>query len=247
MNNTSLEDVKEIVRIHFCNAKEFYEHLKLLEVINDYQAFFTLNENGLFYNQMDPAHISAIFMKFKGIYESIKECKFGIYLGDFTRIISNEDLKNSKLTLEIDIANKRVRILINTINLEGELIDFDEENNIPEPKLIFDVEAEIDLRNLLNAIKSFDYIKISIENDKLFIEGRNEIVKKKTFIPSKFNNFKNGTLAYYNTCYLKNFLKKVVKLKNIAKLRFSNNKPLNISLETKIARIDYYLASRVEE
>jgi len=37
MNNTSLEDVKEIVRIHFFNAKEFYEYLKLLEVINDYQ------------------------------------------------------------------------------------------------------------------------------------------------------------------------------------------------------------------
>ena len=243
MNDTSLKDVKELIRIHFCNAKEFYEHLKLLEVIDDYRAFFTLNENGLSYSQMDPAHISALFIKFKGIHENIKECKFGIYLRDFTRIISNKDLKNSKLTFEI--ANKKVRILTNTMDVEGELTDFDEGCNIPQ--MNFDIEAEIDLKNLLNAIKGFEIVKIFIENGRLFIDGRNEMVKKKTFIPSKFNNFKNGTSAIYNPYCFERFLKRAVKLKNIAKLRFSNNKPLNVSLETKMARIDYYLAPRVEE
>ncbi|MFH7859409.1 MAG: hypothetical protein QXR03_00200 [Candidatus Aenigmatarchaeota archaeon] len=236
----------KILKIYFNNTKDFFEHLKLLEVVDDY-AGFILNSNGLQYCQMDPSHVFLISAKFKAKIEKCEEeCKFAIDLRDFIRIVSNEDLKNAKnLTLEVDLTNKKARIFTDIISIEGEILD--EVNDALEPKMFFDVEAEIDLKYLLNAIKGFETIKISVENDRLYIDGRNEIVKKKTFIPSKMLTFRNGTLAYYNANYLEKFLKKAIKLKNFAKLSFSHNKPLCIEFETKIAKINYYLAPKVEE
>ncbi|MEM3406857.1 MAG: hypothetical protein QXY18_00190 [Nitrososphaerota archaeon] len=236
----------KILKIYFNNAKDFFEILRLLEVIDDYAGFIIDNE-GLKYCQMDPSHVSLISAKFKSKIEKCEEeCKFAIDLRDFIRIVSNEDLKNAKnLTLEVDLTNKKARIFTDIISIEGEILD--EVNDALEPKMFFDVEAEIDLKYLLNAIKGFETIKISVENDRLYIDGRNEIVKKKTFIPSKMLTFRNGTLAYYNANYLEKFLKKAIKLKNFAKLSFSHNKPLCIEFETKIAKINYYLAPKVEE
>ncbi|MEM7818358.1 MAG: hypothetical protein QXP52_02645 [Candidatus Aenigmatarchaeota archaeon] len=237
----------KILKIYFDNAKDFFEILRLLEVIDDY-AGFTLNSNGLQYCQIDASHVSLISANFKAKYESIEECKFTIDLRDFTKGVSNEELrnmKNSSLELEIDLTNKKARIFTDIINIEGEILD-EEVNDALEPKMVFDVEGEVDLKYLLNAIKGFETIKISVESDRLYVDARNEMVKKKSFIPSKLITFRNGTLAYYNVHYIEKFLKKAVRLTKTAKLSFSHNKPLCITFETKIAKISYWLAPKVE-
>jgi len=237
------------IRIYFNNGKEFIEHLKLLQVIDD-EAWFNLSKDSLQYGQLDPSHISAIFMKFKTLdIENFKECKFGIYLDEFLRIVSIEDLKQMKdLIFEIDLTNKKVRILTNTINIEGEALEeYNEYNDFPEPKAILDAEAEIDLANLLNAIKGFETVKLILEIDRLIIEARKETISKKSIISAKIISGKNETTSIYNANFLSNFLKKAIKLKKIANLRFSNKMPLNIKFETSIAEISYWLAPRVEE
>lgn len=87
--------------------------------------------------------------------------------------------------------------IFSAINIEGEILN-EEFKEIPKPKIGFNAKFEIDLKNLLNAIKGFEFEKLSIENDRLYVDARNEMVKKK-----------------------------VTKL-------------------TKIAKISYYLAPRVE-
>jgi uncharacterized Zn finger protein (UPF0148 family) len=240
------------IRIHFNNGKEFIEHLKLLKTIND-DAWFKITNEGFQYGQLDPSKISAIFMKFKAEIENFKECKFSIWLDDFIKIISNEDLRqmnNKELTFEIDLENRKARILSSTINIEGDITLEDEYNeyaDIPEPKAILNAEAEIDLANLLNSIKGFDTAKIILEKgERLFIEARKESMKKKTFIPSKVISGGNEE-SIYAVDFLNNFLKRAIKLKKIAKIRFSNKMPLNIKFETSIAEISYWLAPRVEE
>ena len=248
------KEENEIIRIHFKNAKEFIEHLKLLQTIDD-EAWFKVTNEGLQYSQLDPSKISALFMKFKGEIENIKECKFSIYLRDFLAIISNEDLKqmnNKDLTFEIDIVNKKARIL-SIINIEGESLfeeEYNEYSDFPEPKAILDAEAEVNLANLLNAIKGFETVRLILEIDKedrLIAEARKETISKKSIINAKIINGKNETTSIYDVNFLSNFLKKVIKLKKIANLRFSNKMPLNIKFETSIAEISYWLAPRVEE
>jgi hypothetical protein len=240
------------IRIHFNNGKEFIEHLKLLKTIND-DAWFKITNEGFQYGQLDPSKISAIFMKFKGEIDNFKECKFSIYLDDFIKIISNEDLKqmnNKELTFEIDLENRKARILSSTINIEGDITIEDEYNeyeDFQEPKAILNAEAEVDLANLLNSIKGFDTAKIILEKgERLFIEARKESMKKKTFIPSKVISGGNEE-SIYAVNFLSNFLKRAIKLKKIAKIGFSNKMPLNIKFETSIAEISYWLAPRVEE
>jgi len=240
------------IRIYFTNGKEFIEHLKLLKTIND-DAWFKITNEGFQYGQLDPSKISAIFIKFKAEIENFKECKFSIWLDDFIKIISNEDLKqrnNKELTFVIDLENRKARILSSTINIEGDITIEDEYNeyaDIPKPKAILNAEAEVDLANLLNAIKGFDTAKIILEKgERLFIEARKESMKKKTFIPSKIAKGGNEE-SIYDVNFLGNFLKRAIKLKRIAKLRFSNKMPLNIKFETSIAEISYWLAPRVEE
>jgi hypothetical protein len=224
----------------------------LLRVIDD-DAWFKITNEGLQYNEMDASRISALFMKFKGEIENFKECKFSIYLNDFIKIISNEDLKqmsNKELTFEVDLANKKARILSSTINIEGDITleeEYNEYSDFPEPKAILNAEAEVDLANLLNAIKGFETAKIILEKgERLFIEARKESMKKKTFIPSKIAKGGNEE-SVYAVNFLSNFLKRAIKLKKPAKLRFSNKMPLNINFETPIAEISYWLAPRVEE
>jgi hypothetical protein len=245
---------KGIIRIYFANGREYIEHLKLLKTIND-DAWFILSRDSLQYGQLDPSHISAIFVKFfKAEIENFKECKFGIYLDDFIKIISNEDLRqmnNKELTFEVDLENKKARILTDVINIEGDILEeegYNEYTDIPEPKIVASAKVEVDLANLLNAIKGgFDVVKLILEKgERLFVETRKESMKKRTFIPSKVISGGNES-SIYNEYYLENFLKRAVKLKKTAKLEFSNKMPLKISLETKIATIDYYLAPRVEE
>jgi hypothetical protein len=243
---------KGIIRIYFANGREYIEHLKLLKTIND-DAWFILSRDSLQYGQLDPSHISAIFVKFfKAEIENFKECKFGIYLDDFIKIISNEDLKqmnNKDLTFEVDLENKKARIL-SSIDIEGDITleeEYNEYSDFPEPKAILNAEAEVDLVNLLNAIKGFDTAKIILEKgERLFIEARKESIKKKTFIPSKIAKGGNEE-SIYDMNFLSNFLKGAIRLKKIAKLRFSNKMPLNIKFETSIAEISYWLAPRVEE
>jgi hypothetical protein len=240
------------IRIYFTNGKEFIEHLKLLKTIND-DAWFKITNEGFQYGQLDPSKISAIFMKFKAEIENFKECKFSIYLDDFIKIISNEDLKqmnNKELTFEIDLENRKARILSSTINIEGDITledEYNEYEDFQEPKAILNAEAEIDLNSLLNAIKGFDTAKIILEKgERLFIEARKESMKKKTFIPSKIIAGGNEE-SIYAVDFLSNFLKRAIKLKKIAKIGFSNKMPLNIKFETSIAEISYWLAPRVEE
>jgi hypothetical protein len=239
------------IRIHFDNGKEFIGHLRLLRVIDD-DAWFKITNEGLEYSEMDASRISALFMKFKGEIENFKECKFSIYLNDFIKIISNEDLKqmnNKDLTFEVDLENKKARIL-SSIDIEGDITleeEYNEYSDFPEPKAILNAEAEVDLVNLLNAIKGFDTAKIILEKgERLFIEARKESIKKKTFIPSKIAKGGNEE-SIYDMNFLSNFLKGAIRLKKIAKLRFSNKMPLNIKFETSIAEISYWLAPRVEE
>jgi len=243
---------KGIMRIYFSNGKEFIEHLRLLKTIND-DAWFKITNEGFQYGQLDPSKISAIFMKFKAEIENFKECKFGIYLDDFIKIINNEDLKqmnNKELTFEVDLENRKARILSSTINIEGDITIEDECNeyeDFQEPKAILNAEAEVDLANLLNSIKGFDTAKIILEKgERLFIEARKESMKKKTFIPSKIAKGGNEE-SIYDVNFLSNFLKRAIKLKKIAKIKFSNKMPLNIKFETSIAEISYWLAPRVEE
>jgi len=242
-----MQKEQKIIKMQF--SKEFIEILRLLKVIDEYQAFFHLNNKGMQYSMLDPSHVQLLLVDFKGMYENIEECKFGIRIGDFLNIISSEDLKNmNNLTLEIDLANKKMRMLTNTINIEGDLIyteGSDEFAFLPEPKLDAEVEAEIDLKNLLNAIKGFEEAKLTIENGRLFVYTENENIKKKTFIPSKLSS-KDGVCSVYSNHYLGEFLKRAVRLTKSAKLLFANEKPLNIKFETKIAKISYWLAPRVE-
>jgi len=240
------------IRIYFANGKEFIEHLKLLKTIND-DAWFKITNEGFQYGQLDPSKISAIFIKFKAEIENFKECKFSIWLDDFIKIISNEDLKqmnNKELTFEVDLENKKARILSSTINIEGDITLEDEYNkyeDFQEPKAILNAEVEIDLNSLSNAIKGFDTAKIILEKgERLFIEARKESMKKRTFIPSKVISGGNEE-SIYAVDFLSNFLKRAIKLKKIAKLEFSNKMPLNIKFETLIAEISYWLAPRVEE
>jgi hypothetical protein len=240
------------IRIHFNNGKEFIEHLKLLKTIND-DAWFKITNEGFQYGQLDPSKISAIFMKFKAEIENFKECKFSIWLDDFIKIISNEDLKqmnNKELTFEVDLENKKARILSSTINIEGDITledEYNEYEDFQEPKAILNAEAEIDLNSLLNAIKGFDTAKIILEKgERLFIEARKESMKKKTFIPSKIAKGGNEE-SIYAVDFLSNFLKRAKNLKKIAKIGFSNKMPLNIKISTSIAEISYWLAPRVEE
>jgi hypothetical protein len=238
------------IRIHFNNGKEFIEHLKLLKTIND-DAWFKITNEGFQYGQLDPSKISAIFMKFKAEIDNFKECKFSIWLDDFIKIISNEDLKQMKdLTFEVDLENKKARILTDVINIEGDITIEDEYNeyeDFQEPKAILNAEAEIDLNSLLNAIKGgFDVVKLILERERLFVETRKETMKKRTFIPSKVISGGNEE-SIYAVDFLSNFLKRAKNLKKIAKIGFSNKMPLNIKFETSIAEISYWLAPRVEE
>jgi hypothetical protein len=240
------------IRIHFNNGKEFIEHLKLLKTIDD-EAWFKITNEGLQYNQMDASRISALFMKFKGEIENFKECKFSIYLNDFIKIISNDDLKqmnNKELTFEVDLENRKARIFTDVINIEGDIAleeEYNEYSDFPEPKAILNAEAEVDLNSLLNAIKGFETAKLILEKgERLFIEARKESMKKKTFIPSKIAKGGNEE-SIYDVNFLSNFLKGAIKLKKIAKIGFSNKMPLNIKFETSTAEISYWLAPRVEE
>jgi hypothetical protein len=160
-------------------------------------------------------------------------------------------MNNKELTFEVDLENKKARILTDVINIEGDILEeegYNEYTDIPEPKIVASAKVEVDLANLLNAIKGgFDVVKLILEKgERLFVEARKESMKKRTFIPSKVISGGNES-SIYNEYYLENFLKRAVKLKKTAKLEFSNKMPLKISLETKIATIDYYLAPRVEE
>jgi hypothetical protein len=237
------------IRIHFNNGKEFIEHLKLLKTIDD-EAWFKITNEGLQYSQMDASRISALFMKFKGEIENFKECKFSIYLDEFLRVISNEDLKQMKdLTFEVDLANRKTKFL-SSIDMEGDITleeEYNEYSDFPEPKAILNAEVEVDLNSLLNSIKGFDTAKLILEKgERLFIEARKENIKKKTFIPSKIAKGGNEE-SIYDVNFLSNFLKRAIKLKKIAKIGFSNKMPLNIKFETSIAEISYWLAPRVEE
>jgi hypothetical protein len=224
----------------------------LLRVIDD-DAWFKITNEGLQYSEMDASRISALFMKFKGEIENFKECKFSIYLNDFIKIISNEDLKqmnNKELTFEVDLENRKARIFTDVINIEGDITledEYNEYSDFPEPKAILNAEVEVDLNSLLNAIKGFETAKLILEKgERLFIEARKENIKKKTFIPSKITKGGNEE-SIYDVNFLSNFLKRAIKLKKIAKIGFSNKMPLNIKIETSIAEISYWLAPRVEE
>jgi len=239
--------------------------IDVLTSVIDEAANFIATPEGFGIKAMDPSHISMVDLGFPKkafeTYKCDKKVNIGLNISNLNKILkrinSSSEMKiqlseeGNKLNLIFGEKTKR-RFTMNLIDLE--------EEEFPEPKIVFNSKVVLDNPSLLNeALKDAelfsDHTKISASKDLFAIFAKGDNGDVLTEIPGTKDGIsitiKEDSESLYPLSYLIT-IAKMASVSHRAILEFSSEMPMQILFNFKpkdssIGYCRYFLAPRVEE
>jgi len=148
--------------------------------------------------------------------------------------------ENEKLTLTLvsDIKRKKIIPCLEPLTEE-----------IPTPKIFFKSKTRIILSTLKRIVDDFDgeHIAITSNQDGVTFSHEGDAYSESTPLDKDNDNIIEHKVdepckATYTKSYLKDILKAVVKVSEVATLEFSENMPIKMDIEIPQGTLVYYLA-----
>jgi len=227
--------------------------LRAIEIISDLvtEVRIKINEFGMSITAIDPANVAMVsfrlpktnFSKFETGEESL-----GVNIDSFKKILkrvsSSSSLilekKENLLSIEIQDRIQR-RFTLNLIEIEREDKDL--------PNLEFSSLIEINSGDLINSIEDCavvaDACSFIVEEGKFIIESKGLNSARSEFSGDEAKIDAEATKSRYSLEYLQKFMK-ASKLAEKTVLKFANDHPLRIDINTGQIEVIFILAPRVE-
>ncbi len=236
------------------SAKDFTSILNTLAEIVD-ETLINVTQSGIEVKALDPARVSMLIVKLPPeAFQDFKvdsEIRIGLAVSNLVKILKN--LKKSD-RIVIGANEEFVEIVIEGTTIRRykfkniEVIS----EEVPELSPQFDVEATVlssPLRTALNELSSIcSTIGISAKQDMITLFDYDNKRSQYRLTTSAGNivslSIKTETTAAYDSEYLAKILN-ILRLSNIAELKYGSNAPLYLSVEFSGGRAEYYLASKI--
>lgn len=241
------------------NAVSFKRSVDAISVLID-EAEFLVSEHGLVLKATDPSQIAMVdFVLEKSAFKELKvegETKLGIDLDFFGSILSRAKTNDS---LKLYLNENKSKLLVAFLGdskrvFELSLIDINS-SRLPSPKIDFDAEIKMNSSVLKDGLKDAalvsTHITFGVDEEKFFMKAHsskgtvnNEVLLKDN---KSIYNIKSKTDA--QSMFPLDYLSDIIKGSSAdspVTVKLKSNAPIQVSYEIDKAKINYFLAPRIE-
>jgi len=225
------------------------------------EATFNLSPEGIRLRAMDPSRVAMVDFEWpKTIFDEYacsETTKMCINISELLKLLRRAG-KNESVELSLDEKTGRLKITImgnymRTFNMPT-LEAMEEE--VPTPKVAFNVKAEVTTEGLHQAIEDAllvsDHMRIEADSEKITMNATGDIMGatielKKGGAAILNLEAKEPSKATFSLSYLSEIIGAAVATSEIVTLEFSTDMPIRLDFkQQKEGRLTFYLAPRIE-
>ena len=246
--------------VKMADAKFLKDMMSAISILID-EATFDVTSDGIKLRAMDPSRVAMVDFEWpKTVFdeyvcsETMKMC---VNISEMLKLLRRTG-KDESLELSLDEKTGRLKITIKgkyvrTFNMPT-LEAMEEE--VPTPKVTFNVRAKIVTEGLREAIEDAslvsDHVRIEADNEKMVMQATGDLMGATIEFKRGSDALldieaKEASKATFSLSYLSEIVKAAVATSDIATLEFSTDMPIKLDFkQPKEGKLTFYLAPRIE-
>jgi len=225
------------------------------------EATFDLSPEGIKLRAMDPSRVAMIDFEWpKTVFDEYlcsEAAKMCINVSELLKLLRRTG-RNESVELSLDEKTGRLKMTIKgdyvrTFNMPT-LEAMEEE--VPTPKVAFNVKAEVTTQGLGQAIEDAllvsDHVRIEADNEKMTMNATGDLMGatielKKGGAALLGLEVKEPSKATFSLSYLSEIIKAAAATSEIATIEFSTDMPIRLDFkQQQEGKLTFYLAPRIE-
>ncbi len=247
-------------KVKVADAKLLKDMMTAISTLID-EATFDINPDGIKLRAMDPSRVAMIDFEWpKTIFDEYncnEPMKMCINISEMLKLLRRTE-KDESVELSLDEKTGRLQITItgryvrsfNMPTLEAV------EEEVPTPKVAFNVEAKVTTDGLAKAIEDAnlvsDHVRIEIDKEKMVMRATGDLMgatieMKKGSDAVLDLEAKEASKATFSLSYLSEIVKAATATSDVATIEFSTDMPIRLDFQqSKEGKLTFYLAPRIE-
>ena len=226
------------------------------DIVED--AMFICNDDGVTFRGMDPAHITLLDITFpKSSFDNFESQTsfFGLNVNELKMILNTTNL-GDEIHLQIDNPSSlRVSITGSLDMVYNIRLVERTEVNVPIPKITctskISVNSETLGRIMSNLSKISDYVSIDCFTNNVEFSGKGDSGDAKINIdnanPDLYEiDALETTSSSYSLEYMAKIIRDIGRASKKVNIQYASKHPMHMQFEMPSAKVEYYLAPRVE-
>src|SRR5512136_3232386 len=247
-------------KLKIADAKLLKDLITSISILVD-EATFKIDADALRLRAMDPSRVAMIDFEWpKTIFEEYvcqEPTKMCINISELLKLLKRAG-KEEAVELSLDDKTGRLLVAITgkySRNFTMPMLEASEEE-VPTPKISFNVKAKITTQGLSQAIEDAqlvsDHVRIEAEPEKLTLSATGDLMGATITLPKGSDalldlEVKEKAKATFSLSYLSEIIKAASATSDIATLEFSSDMPVRIDFQqTKEGKLTFFLAPRIE-
>ncbi|RLI43318.1 proliferating cell nuclear antigen (pcna) [Candidatus Bathyarchaeota archaeon] len=247
-------------KLKMAEAKLLRDMATAISILVD-EATFKINPEGMSLRAMDPSRVAMVDFEWpKTIFEEYtctEPTKMCINISELLKLLKRAG-KNEPLELSLDEKTGRLQVRITgkyTRNFTMPTLEAAEEE-VPTPKLTFNVRAKATTDGLRQAIEDAqlvsDHVRIEAEIEKLVFNATGDLMGATIELKKGSDTLldlevREPSKATFSLSYLSEIIKAASATSDIATLEFSTDMPIKLDFQqAREGKLTFYLAPRIE-
>jgi len=249
-----------LFKARITDAKQLKDMITAISTLID-EATFDLNQNGIKLRAMDPSRVAMIDFEWPKTtfdeYTCTEPTKMCINITELLKLLRRTG-KDESVELALDEKTGRLQITIKgryTRSFNMPTLEAVEEE-VPTPKVAFNVEAKLTTDGLSQAIEDAnlvsDHVRIEIDKEKMIMRATGDLMGATIEMKKGSDTLldleaKEPSKATFSLSYLSEIVKAATATSDIATLEFSTDMPIRLDFQQpKEGKLTFYLAPRIE-
>lgn len=249
--------IKLIFDVKIKNVDEWKAVVNAIgDIVED--AMFICNDEGVTFRGMDSAHVALLDVTFpKSSFESFETQNsfFGINVNELKRVFNSTNSGDLIQFTINDYNNLRISIS-GSLYMEYNIRLIERtEVNVPIPKINSTSKISVDSGTLSKIMSNLsqisDYVSVDCSSDKVEFYGKGDSGDAKINIENTNPNLfeiqtSETTSSTYSLEYMAQIIRDIGRASNKVNIQYASKNPMHMQFEMPSARVEYYLAPRIE-
>jgi len=247
-------------KLKVADAKLLRDMVTTISILVD-EATFKLDPEGLKLRAMDPSRVAMVDFEWpKTVFEEYvctEPTKMCINISELLKLLKRAG-KDEVVELSLDEKPGRLQMKITgkyARNFTMPTLEASEEE-VPTPKLTFNVRAKATTQGLSQAIEDAqlvsDHVRIEADGEKIIFNAAGDLMGATITLQKGSDTLldleaKEPSKATFSLSYLSEIIKTASATSDIATMEFSTDMPVKLDFQqTKEGKLTFYLAPRIE-
>jgi len=249
-----------VFKLKVADAKLLRDMITSISILVD-EATFKLDPEGMKLRAMDPSRVAMVDFEWpKTVFEEYmctEPTKMCINISELLKLLKRAG-KDEVVELSLDEKTSRLQLKITgkyARNFTMPTLEASEEE-VPTPKLTFNVKAKTTTQGLSQAIEDAqlvsDHVRIEADAEKIVFNAAGDLMGATITLQKGSDTLldleiKEPAKSTFSLSYLSEIIKTASATSDIATMEFSTDMPIKIDFQqTKEGKLTFYLAPRIE-